>query len=221
LVKPALAQWYLDPSQGSGWQLTNSNSNYWGAFLNYPTGTRLDYGTFYPATGWSPGGYLGLVRIPMKGTLWMGVMPTLDENGNPLYYGPYATLPIDSPQGGTLSQAFLEPIRNWMDVPLVVQDGNGKPYPTGLLVRPAHGGADWCYSNSGIVYDPTTPYPFTLTLPQGDEVTVQTMPPLWWLSNGTCGPWWSGFLTFVVPNDVPTDPLVLSANTDKSVVCSN
>jgi len=106
LVKPVLAQWTFDPSQGWPWQTLDSWQS---GSLTYPSGAQLSSAGFQPATNGFAGPWITQVRVPRQGRLWMGNYqqsmdedgnPVTDENGNPIFYpGPYAYQDYALPTG--------------------------------------------------------------------------------------------------------------------------
>ena len=221
LVKPALAQWAFDPGNAWSWQFLDTWSLNLGRSLRYPPGSQMSAIGFVPRNIFCGNGItlsgaaMPQVRIPLQATLWMGACQSLDPDGNPLGSGPFASLAVTARPGEILSPAFQEPIRTWVNVPIQIQDGKGKPYPRGVLCLPAHVPSAWYYTGtvdgSSFWFDGSNPA--ALTLPQGEALVIQTAPPYGWPYGNYYSSWWFGSMPYTVPMPVPTDPILLVAPT--------
>jgi hypothetical protein len=223
LVKPALAQWYYDPSQvDAPWQAMACWN--FGGSLSYPSGSQMSAGGFAMATDWNQGGntLLPEVRIPLQATLWLGITLTTNADGSQSGNGAFAAQTSTAAQGTTIGFGLQEPMRTWVDVPILVQDGNGNPNSTGLNITPAHAPHGWTYTGtpdgSTFSTDPNLGTG-TLNLPQGETVLLQTAPPPGY-PNGCYPAWWSGSFLYLIPTPTPADPVLLAAPTEIPGQCN-
>jgi hypothetical protein len=125
--------------------------------------------------------------------------------------GPFTSQAFNLNPEDSLDPVFQEPVRTWVELPLLITDGGGNPYAAGLRIKPLHAPQGWAYF--GYLIGSDTTGNLTLNLPQGETLRIEIAPP------GGCGKYWYGFLDLTVPIPVPLDPIQLKATSQKGTAC--